>query len=101
MLLEQSKRARKLKKDKLETINVSIGQDQRELKIGTLITASKIENLISLLHEYVDVFSWSYTDMSSLVHKVSLNEESILMKLKLRRTDPDMVLIVKTEIERQ
>jgi hypothetical protein len=40
----------------LETINVGIRQDQRELKIGTLITASKKKNLISLLHGF-DVFS--------------------------------------------
>jgi len=55
-LLEQSKRLWKPTKEKLETINVGIRQDQRELKIGTLITASKKENLISLLHGF-DVFS--------------------------------------------
>jgi hypothetical protein len=70
------------------------------LKIGTLIIASEKENLISLLREYVNVFVWSYADMFGLdtciiVHKVPLNEGSILVKQKIRRTRPDMVLKVK------
>jgi len=87
-LLEQSKRAWKPIKEKLETINVDTRQDERELKIRTLIAASKKENLIFLLREYVNVFAWSYTDMPSLdtnivVHKVSSNEGSILIKHKV------------------
>jgi hypothetical protein len=86
----------------LETINIGIGQDERELKIETLITASERENLISLLRKYVDVFTWSYANMLSLdtsiiVHKVPLNEGSILVKQKLQRTHPDMVLKVKAK----
>ena len=70
------------------------------MKIGTLIIASEKENLISLLREYVNVFVWSYTDMFGLdtciiVHKVPLNEGSILVKQKIRRTRPDIVLKVK------
>ena len=69
----------------METINVSTGQDERELKIETLITASERENLISLLRKYVDVFAWSYTNMigldtSIIVYKVLLNEGSIFVK---------------------
>jgi len=69
----------------LETINVSTGQDERELKIETLITASERENLISLLRKYVDVFVWSYANMigldtSIIVYKVLLNEGSIFVK---------------------
>ena len=86
----------------METINVSTGQDERELKIETLITASERENLISLLRKYVDVFVWSYANMigldtSIIVYKVLLNEGSIFVKQKLQRTYPDMVLKVKAE----
>ena len=73
------------------------------MKIGTLITTSKKENLISLLREYVDVFAWSYMDIFGLdtnivVHKVPLNERSILVKQKLQRTCPNIVLKVKAKI---
>jgi hypothetical protein len=56
-LLEQSERARKPTKEELKTINVGAGQDERELNIGTLLTTSERENLISLLRGYVDMFA--------------------------------------------
>jgi len=62
--------------------------------------------LISLLHKYINVFSWSYADLSRLdtdivVHKVPLKEGSTPVKQKLRRTRPDIVLKVKDEIMSQ
>ena len=50
------------------------------------------------------MFGWSYIDIPSLetnivIHKMSLNERSVHMKQKLRRTRLDMVLKVKDEIE--
>jgi hypothetical protein len=56
--------------------------------MGTLITTSERENLISLPHEYANVFTWSYTDISSLdinivVEKVPLNYRRIHVKQKL------------------
>jgi len=46
---------------------------KRELKIGTLITPKEREELIALLQDYVDFFSWSYKDMPGL-YKVPLVE---------------------------
>jgi hypothetical protein len=40
-------------------------------------------------------------DTNIVVHKVPLNEGSIYVKYKLRRTRPDMVLKVKIKIKRQ
>jgi len=56
-LLEQSERAWKPIEEELKTINVGAGQDEIELKLGTLLTTSKRENLISLLCGYVDMFA--------------------------------------------
>lgn len=56
-LLEQSERAWKPTKEELKTINVDAGQDERELKIGSLLTTSERENLISLLRGYVNMFA--------------------------------------------
>lgn len=62
--------------------------------------------MISLLYKYINVFSWSYADLSRLdtdivVHKVPLKEGSTPVKQKLRRTRPDIVLKVKDEIMSQ
>jgi len=54
---------------------VGNGKIKRELKIGTLITPKEREELISLLQDYVDFFSlsWSYKDMPGL-YRVPLVE---------------------------
>jgi hypothetical protein len=63
--------------EELETVNIGTREDKKELKIRILITSSETKDLIALLREYVDVFAWSYADISSLdtdivVHKISL-----------------------------
>jgi hypothetical protein len=55
-------------------------QSKKELKIGTLITPKQRAELIALLHEYANVFAWSYEDMFGLntnimVHKIPLEED--------------------------
>lgn len=50
------------------------------MKIGTTLQDVKKKNLIQILHEYVDIFAWSYQDISGLdtdivVHKLWLREE--------------------------
>jgi len=78
-LVEQSEQIRDLAREELETVNIGTREDKKELKIRILITSSEREDLIALLREYVDVFVWSYADMSSLdidivVHKIPLKE---------------------------
>jgi hypothetical protein len=73
------KRNLKPAKEELETIDVGTEEIKRELKIGTMITPKEREDLIVLLRDYVDVFAWSYEDMSGLdtnivVHRVPLVE---------------------------
>jgi hypothetical protein len=65
--------------EELETVNIGTREDKKELKIRILITSSETKDLIALLREYVDVFAWSYADISSLdtdivVHKIPLKE---------------------------
>ena len=62
--------------------------------------------MIDLLKEYVDVFAWSYQDMSGLdtdivVHRLPLREECPLVKQKLRRVKPKMLLKIKEEVRKQ
>ncbi|RDX68156.1 Retrovirus-related Pol polyprotein, partial [Mucuna pruriens] len=62
--------------------------------------------LIELLKEYVDVFAWSYQDMSGLdreivEHKLPLLPGSILVRQQLRRMRPKIALKIKEEVEKQ
>ena len=105
-LIKQSEHAWEPAREELELINVSTEHDKKELKIGMLITTNIRSELIALLREYVDIFSWSYADMPGLdtkivVHRLPLIKGCRPVKQKLRRTRLDVLLKVKEEITRQ
>jgi len=58
-LVENSEIAWEAASEKLEVINLENKQEKKELKIGTLVTTEERNRLVSLLHEYADVFSWT------------------------------------------
>ena len=65
----------------------------RELKIGTSLSPDKRSRLIDLLRSYLDVFAWSYEDMSGLDPSIAQHHLPILpharpIKQKLRRLHP-------------
>ena len=104
-LMENSEKDWKPFSEELETIDLGTKQERKELKIGTLITAKERERLISLLHEYTDVFAWTYAEMPGLdtgivVHKIPLIEGSMSVKQKNKRMRPNMLLKVKAEIQK-
>ena len=81
--------------ESIETINLGTEEDPKEIKLGITLEKNVKERLIKLLHEYVDVFAWSYRDMLGLdidivVHTLPLKEGCSPVRQKLRRTRPDM-----------
>ena len=63
------------------------------------------KELIDLLQDYSDVFAWSYQDIPGLdidivVHRLPLREECTLIKQKLRRVKPEMILKIKEEVKK-
>jgi len=105
-LIEQHEKTWEPAAEERETINMGNDQSKKELKIGTLITPKQRVELIAILHEYTDVFAWSYKDMPGLntnivVHKIPLKEGCKPVKQKLRRAHPDTWIKVKVELEKQ
>ena len=81
-------------------------EDKREVRVGSTLQDTVKTRLIELLHEYDDVFAWSYQDMPELdtdivTHKLPLKEECSAVKQKLRRTRPDMALKIREEVRKQ
>ncbi|KAK8707143.1 hypothetical protein V6N13_058207 [Hibiscus sabdariffa] len=77
-----------------------------EVKIGTLISLSTNDKLVSLLQEFKDVFAWTYEDMPGLdtsivTHKLPLKPECKPMQQKLRRMRPEMLLQIRDEVRKQ
>ena len=102
-LIEQHKQVWKPAKEELEAINIGNEESQRDLRIGTLITQMEIEDLITLLRDYIDVSTWSYEDMPAwdtniAIHRIPLEEGYRSIKRMLRKTLPEVLIKVKTKI---
>ena len=93
-------------KEPLEVINLGSKEDLKEVKIGALLHLDVKSRLSELLKEYMDIFAWSYQDMSGLdtdivEHRLPLKPECPPVKQKLRRTQPDMAVKIKEEVLKQ
>ena len=77
----------------VETVDFGIEDQPRALKIGSPISMDERDRLIHLLRSYLDVFAWSYEDMSGLDLFIIQHHLPILphvrpVKQKLRRLHP-------------
>ena len=89
-----------------ELINLGTEEDEKEVKIGTTLTAAERQKLVDLLKEYNDVFAWSYQDMPGLdpeivVHRLPIKPECKPVQQKLRRMKPEMLLKIRDEVKKQ
>ena len=87
----------------IETINLGTEEDPKEIKLRAMLEKSVKDRLIKLLHEYVDIFAWSYRDIPGLgtdivVHRLPLKEGCSQVSQKLRRTHPDMSSRIREEV---
>lgn len=76
------------------------------MNIGASLAEHVHSELVKLMHEYVDVFAWSYQDMPGLdtnivEHRFPLKPECPPVKQKLRMTRPDMTLKIREEVKKQ
>jgi hypothetical protein len=72
--LENSKRTWKPTSEELEFINLRTKQKKMELNVGALVTTKERNRLVSLLHEYADVFAGTYIDMPSLDTYIAMHK---------------------------
>ena len=78
----------------------------KEIRISSSLPPDERSRLIDLLRSYLDVFAWSYEDMSDLDSSIVQHHLPILpharpVKKKLRRRHPRWSLQVKEEIHKQ
>ena len=90
----------------MDTINLGIEEDKREVKVGAYLEPSVKELLIQLLHKYVEVFAWSYEDMPGLdanivAHRLPTKEDCPPVKQKVHCMRPDMSKKIKAEVMKQ
>ena len=63
-LLMQEEKAIQPHEKSVEVINLGTEIDKREVKIGANLERSVKRRLVQMLHDYEEVFAWSYEDMS-------------------------------------
>jgi hypothetical protein len=85
-------------------VNAGTEQDKKELKIRMLIVVKEKDDLVTLLKEYVDAFTWSYANMLGLytnimVHELPLKDQCKPIKHKFRKIRPDILIKVKEGVK--
>ena len=102
-LLLQEERAIQPHEEPVETINLGTEADRKEVKIGANLELSVKQRLTQMLHDYVEIFAWSYEDMPGLdtdivVHHFPTKEDCPPVKQKVRRMRPEMSEKIKAEV---
>ena len=89
-----------------ELIDFRAFDQPREIRIDSSLSPDERSRLIDLLRSYLDVFAWSYEDMSGLnpsivQHRLPILPHATPVKQKLRRLHPQWSLQVKEKIQKQ
>ena len=105
-LLLQEEKAIQPYEELIELINLGTEEDNKEVKISANLKDCVKRRLVQMLHDYVEVFAWSYEDMSGLdtdivVHRLPMKEDYPSVKQKVRRMQPDMSKKIKAEVMKQ
>ena len=87
-------------------MNLGTREDKKEVKIGANLEGGIKNRLIQMLHNYVEIFSWSYGDMPGLnidivVHCLPMKEICSPIKQKVHRMRPEMSEKIKVEVMKQ
>ena len=101
-LLQQEGRTIQPHEEQVHTINLGTKED----KVGANLEPSITKRLIQFLHDYVEVFSWSYEYMPGLdadivVHRLPTKEDCPPVKQKVLHMRPDMSEKIKAEVMKQ
>ena len=78
----------------------------KDVNIGANLEGNVKNKLIQMLHDYVEVFAWSYEDMPWLdtdivVHRLPMKEGCSLIKQKVCRMRPEISEKIKAEVMKQ
>ena len=65
-----------------ELVNLGTDNEKKEVKIGSSLDSFAKKEIVDLLKEYVDIFAWSYQDMTGLSTKIV--EHQLPMRLECK-----------------
>ncbi|KAL0439246.1 UNVERIFIED_CONTAM: hypothetical protein Slati_2407600 [Sesamum latifolium] len=91
--------------DELKEVNLGNTKDPRPIYTSASLTQEEEGAYIMLLHEFKDVFAWSYKEISGLdpkvaVHHLSIKKGARPVKQGQRRFRPELIPLIETEVNK-
>jgi hypothetical protein len=79
------------------------GEEPKNIKMGSQLCAEEIVEYSKLFWEFREVLAWSYLDLKGIPleiteHKILLVPDAKPIRQKERQMNPQMQLVVKTEL---
>ena len=89
--------------EEIEEVNLRMDEESKCVWIGTSLSPNARQTLIDFWKEYVDIFTWSYANMSGLdtrivVYHLPVKPGAKSVKQKLLRLRPEWILKIREEI---
>ncbi|KAL0448150.1 UNVERIFIED_CONTAM: Polyprotein P3 [Sesamum latifolium] len=89
--------------DELREVNLGNTENPRPIYTSASLTQEEDGAYITLLHEFKDVFAWSYKKMPGLdpkvaVHHLSVKKGARPVKQGQRRFRPELIPLIETEV---
>ena len=83
-----------------ELVNLGTNDEKKEVKISSSLDPSTKKKIVDLFRKYLDIFAWSYQDMSGLSteiveHQLPMRSECKPIQQKLRKVKPEILLKIK------
>ncbi|KAL0368019.1 UNVERIFIED_CONTAM: Transposon Ty3-G Gag-Pol polyprotein [Sesamum calycinum] len=91
--------------DELKEVNLGDIENPRPIYISASLTHGEEGTYIALLHEFKDVFAWSYKEMPGLdpkvaVHHLSVKKGARPVKQGQRRFRPELIPLIEGEVDK-
>ncbi|KAL0462267.1 UNVERIFIED_CONTAM: Transposon Tf2-12 polyprotein [Sesamum latifolium] len=91
--------------DELREVNLGNTEDPWPIYTSASLTQEEEEAYIMLLHEFKDVFAWSYKEMPGLdpkvvVHHLSVKKGARPVKQGQHRFRPELIPLIETEVNK-
>ncbi|KAL0299019.1 UNVERIFIED_CONTAM: Transposon Tf2-12 polyprotein [Sesamum radiatum] len=91
--------------DELKEVNLGDIENPRPIYISASLTHGEEGTYIALLHEFKDVFAWSYKEMPGLdpkvaVHHLSVKKGARPVKQGQRRFRPELIPLIEGEVNK-
>ena len=90
--------------DKVSQINFGDEANPKPIFISESLSRPKIEDLIHLIREYKDVFTWNYEDIPRLdpqiaMHRLNINPYAKPVKQQQRWFRPEIIEAIELEVD--